>query len=174
MLIILNFFVWFYVQDRLTRGPCFCRCCSASPLRCGFLCTTLQTWGGCCGFWSLSASTRPLESSTSKSTCLTTVLLSAGMLMPREFEGLVYDLFLDVFFMKVQVFTTIAGTCCRENGQQCSSDLTIKVLVCAGQVWFPLHFSSTHKIAHAAHTELNWPLVVKVNKMPCAPNNVDE
>ena len=68
------------VQDRSTRGPCCCRCCSASPLRCGCLCTTLRTWGGCCGCWSRSASTRPSESSISRSTCLTTASSSAGVL----------------------------------------------------------------------------------------------
>lgn len=76
-------FLCFYMQDRLTQGPCFCRCCSTSPLRCEFLCTTLQTWGGFCGCWSLNASTRPSESNTSKSICLTTALLSVGMLMPQ-------------------------------------------------------------------------------------------
>lgn len=84
MLIVLIVCCGSYVQDRSTRGPCCCRCCSASPLRCGCLCTTLQTWGGCCGCWSRSASTRPSESSTSRSTCLTTALSSAGMLTPTQ------------------------------------------------------------------------------------------
>lgn len=73
------FVVIFNVQGRWTRGPCCCLCCSASPLRCGCLCITLRTWGGCWGCWSLSASMRPSASSTSKFTCLTTALLSAGM-----------------------------------------------------------------------------------------------
>lgn len=72
----------FHMQGRLTRGPCCSLCCSASHLRCGCLCTTLQTWGGCCGCWSRSASTRPSESSTSKSICLTTASSSAGMPVP--------------------------------------------------------------------------------------------
>lgn len=78
--IILMVFCGSCVQARSTRGPCCCRCCGASPLRCGFPCTTLRTWGGCWGCWSLSASTRPSESSTSRSTCSTTASSSAGVL----------------------------------------------------------------------------------------------
>ena len=76
--------VIFNVQGRLTRGPCCCHCCSASPHRCGCLCITLRTWGGCWGCWSLSASTRLSESSISKFTSLTTALSSAGMLIPAH------------------------------------------------------------------------------------------